>query len=86
MPEIEPSDDELLDLFLAATEVQRLELFADTARAAQISGLSRRTIQVWIDSGAIRAIPIGKKYQVYLTSLVKYLSQKVKAAALGSEI
>ena len=67
------SDQELLDLYLALSGKQRDEKFADTARAAEIAGLAQRTIQMWIETGAIRAILIGKKYRVSLDSLIDYL-------------
>ncbi|MCI0489968.1 MAG: helix-turn-helix domain-containing protein [Blastocatellia bacterium] len=67
------SDQELLDLYLALSGKQRDEKFADTARAAEIAGLARRTIQMWIEIGAIRAILIGKQYRVSIDSLTDYL-------------
>jgi excisionase family DNA binding protein len=67
------SDQELLDRYLAMSGKQRDEKFADTARAAEITGLAQRTIQMWIEIGAIRAVLIGKKYRVSLDSLTDYL-------------
>ncbi|HJQ71282.1 MAG TPA: hypothetical protein VKA70_20055 [Blastocatellia bacterium] len=76
-----PTDEELLRMYLNLPKKERSELFADTARAADLTDLSQRTIQLWIESGAIRAIPIGKKYQVYLESLGDYLKQEAKKRA-----
>ena len=73
---IDLSDQELLDLYLALSGNQRDEKFADTARAAEIAGLAQRTIQMWIEIGAIRAILIGKKYRVSLDSLTHYLKNR----------
>jgi excisionase family DNA binding protein len=73
-----PSDNELLELYLRLQANDRAARFADTARAAELVGLSRRTIQSWIDAGVIRAIPVGKKYQVCLESLRACLRQRLK--------
>ncbi len=54
---------DLLDMYLTLPHKQREQRFADTASAARITGLTQRTIQLWIEFGAIRAIPIGRKYR-----------------------
>ncbi len=64
---------ELLDLYLATPTKQRDEQFVSTADAAETAGISQRTIQFWIDSGALAAIRIGKNYRVSLDSLREYL-------------
>jgi excisionase family DNA binding protein len=66
---------ELLDLYLATPTKQREEQFLSTARAAEVADLSQRTIQFWIDSGALSAIRIGKNYRVSLDSLREYLQE-----------
>ena len=71
------TDDELLDLYLALPNKQRQEKFVDTAQAAEFAGISQRTIQLWIEIGTIRAVPIGKKYRVHLHSLREYLKTRV---------
>jgi excisionase family DNA binding protein len=63
----------MLDLYLATPDKQRDEQFVSTARAAEIAGLSQRTIEFWIDSGALFAIRIGKNYRVSRDSLREYL-------------
>jgi excisionase family DNA binding protein len=64
------TENDLLTLFLASPGKQREEQFADTARVAEMTGLSRRTIQIWIDIGLLQAIRLGrKKYQISLASL-----------------
>ncbi len=70
------STEQLLELDLRLPAKERAARFADTARCAAIVGVSQRTILVWIDSGMIRAIPIGKKYQVCLVSLRKHLKRR----------
>jgi excisionase family DNA binding protein len=62
-----------LDLYLATPSKQREEQFVTTARAAEINGLSQRTIEFWIDCGALSAIRIGKNYRVSCDSLREYL-------------
>lgn len=64
----------LYQSYLSATGEERGENFADTARAAEITGLSRRTILMWIETGKLVAIRIGKKHQVSLKSLNEYLT------------
>jgi excisionase family DNA binding protein len=73
----DPSHAELLTLYLAATVKQREAHFADTARAAEIAGLSRRTIQLWIDIGLLQALRIGRNYRVSLDSLRGYLESQI---------
>lgn len=68
-----PTEEELLNIFLSLHPAQRRTEFADTARTADIAGLSRRTIQGWIDTGLVLAVRVGKKYQVWLPSLRFYL-------------
>jgi excisionase family DNA binding protein len=63
----------LLDLYLATPTKQRDEQFLSTADTAELAGLSQRTIQLWIDSGALSAIRIGKNYRVSRDSLREYL-------------
>lgn len=76
-----PSHQDLLKMYLDLPKKERSNLFADTARAAELTDLSQRTIQFWIETGSIRAVPIGKKYQVYLESLRAYLEKQAKKAA-----
>lgn len=70
------SEEELLQLYLSLPRQLRGKRFADTASAAELTNLSQRTIQFWIETGAIRAVSIGKKYQVDLDSLVDYLKRR----------
>ncbi len=67
------TDRELLDLYLSLPPTARDEKFVDTAQAAEITGVSIRTIQLWIENGAVRAIVIGRKYRVVLDSLRAHL-------------
>ena len=75
------SDDELFDLYLSLPEKQREKKFASTERAAKIIGLSQRTIQLWVEAGLVRAVMIGRKYQVSLDSLKAYLKSRVDKSA-----
>ncbi len=74
-------NEELLNLYLTLPKRKREEKFADTARAAEIAGLSQRTIQLWIEIGSIKAIRIGKKYMVSLDSLMRYLRNQIDKLA-----
>lgn len=71
------TDTELLDFYLSLPPSLRAEKFVTTSQAAQITGVSIRTIQLWIESGAVRAIVIGRKYRVVLDSLRVHLKIQV---------
>lgn len=73
--------EELLEIYLTLPFKQREQRFADTASAAKITGLTQRTIQLWIEFGAIRAVPIGRKYKIDLVSLRAYLKSRVELQA-----
>jgi excisionase family DNA binding protein len=76
-PYAQVGDDELLRLYLTLSPTERDQRFVDTARAAQIVGLSRRTIQLWVEIGSIRALPIGRKYKVDLNSIKDFLERRI---------
>lgn len=71
------SDEQLLDFYLGLPSKERDGMFADTARAAEIVGLSQRTIQLWIEIGLIRALLLGGKYKICLQSLKNYLRSRM---------
>jgi len=71
------TDLDLLNQYLGATIKERETQFADTARTAEIAGLSQRTIQLWIDIGLLQALRIGKNYKVSLDSLRRYLESRI---------
>jgi excisionase family DNA binding protein len=73
---LQPSSDrDLLVLFLSLSKTERKNQFADTAQTAEIVGMSRRTVQLWIELGQIRAVRVGKKYHVHLDSVHGYLHE-----------
>jgi excisionase family DNA binding protein len=71
------TDAEVLHLYLSLPPASREKAFINTAQAAEITGLSMRTIQLWIESGAVRAIAIGRKYQIVLESLKAHLEGQI---------
>jgi excisionase family DNA binding protein len=71
------TDEELLELYLSLPPKRRAESFIDTAHAAEITGVSVRSIQLWIEIGAVRAIAVGGKYRVVLDSLKAYLKAQM---------
>ena len=75
----ESTDPDLLTLYLGVSPARRKQLFVGTASAAERIGVSQRTIQAWIDAGLIRAVPVGRKFQVELASLLGYLRRRVSA-------
>ncbi len=64
--------------WVALTVRDREAQFANTARAAAVAGVSRRTVLDWISEGKIRFTRIGKKYQVYLPSLLLFLEAQIE--------
>ncbi|HSE23942.1 MAG TPA: helix-turn-helix domain-containing protein [Pyrinomonadaceae bacterium] len=81
MPRESNGTNELLELYLSLSPKQRDLKFADTASAAKITGLTQRTIQLWIEFGVIAAIPIGRKYKIELDSLIAYLKSRIELQA-----
>ncbi len=71
------TDEELLELYLSLPKREREARFISTAQTAELAGLSVRTIQLWIESGALRAVAVGRKYRVDIASLREYLSLQV---------
>ena len=71
--EISLGDEELLSLYINLSENKREKTFASTTRAAQMLGISQRTIELWIETGVIRAVRIGRNYQIYFPSLKEHL-------------
>ncbi len=71
------TDEELLELYLSLPPKRRGESFTDTTHAAEITGVSVRSIQLWIESGAVRAIVVGGKYRIVLDSLKAYLKAQM---------
>lgn len=79
------SDEQLLELFLSMPAASRDQQFIDTARAAEMAGVSRRTIQIWAECRLIRALRIGKRYRVSLVTLREYLRTELSARPQSGE-
>jgi len=71
------TDAELLSLYLSLSPAPRETIFVNTAEAAEITGVSMRTIQLWVECGTVRAISIGRKYRIVLESLREYLRSQM---------
>ena len=69
-------DHELLEQYLALPAENRDQKFPNTAYAASMVGLSQRTIQFWVEIGAVRAVLIGRRYRVSIDSLREYLRRR----------
>jgi hypothetical protein len=52
-------------------------MFPGTMRAAKLVGISRRTIQFWVEIGKVEAISVGRKYKVHLESLLALIQSHV---------
>ena len=64
---------DLLDRWISMSPEKRSRTYVDTARAARIAGMSRRTILNWIHAGCIISLQIGKKHQILLRSLKTHI-------------
>jgi excisionase family DNA binding protein len=67
----------LLEQYLSLPEGLRKQRFPTTERAAELTGISRRTIQFWIESDDIKAIFVGKSYRIEVDSLMTFLKSRV---------
>jgi excisionase family DNA binding protein len=63
----------LWEIWISSSDSNRAELFIDSRAAAQMAGVTQRTIRLWIECGSISAIPIGKKLRIYAASLKQFL-------------
>ena len=74
---IDDAREGLLEQYLSLPEDQREQKFPTTERAAALTGMSRRTIQYWVEIKDIEAIFVGKICRVRLDSLMAYLKSRV---------
>jgi hypothetical protein len=72
------SDEELLQHYLDLPAAERDLQFADVLRAAQLTGLSPRTIQRWAKHRCIRAILIAERYRIEIESLYNYIKRRAR--------
>ena len=69
--------EHLLQLYLSLPADRREQAFPSTTRAAKLVGISRRTIQFWVEIGKVEAISVGRKYKVHLESLLALIQSHV---------
>ena len=69
--------EHLLQLYLSLPADRREQMFPGTMRAAKLVGISRRTIQFWVEIGKVEAISVGRKYKVHLESLLALIQSHV---------
>jgi len=74
---IDVTREDLLEQYLSLPEDQREQKFPTTERAAKLTGMSRRTIQFWVESDAIKAIFVGKNCRIEFDSLMTCLKSRV---------
>lgn len=67
------ANEELLERYLALAGENRDRAFLSTAGAAELTGKARRTIQFWVEIGAVEAVFIGNRCWISVDSLRKYL-------------
>ncbi|MGH9768800.1 MAG: helix-turn-helix domain-containing protein [Blastocatellia bacterium] len=75
--EIDDVRENLLEQYLSLPDDQREQKFPTTERAAKLTGMSRRTIQYWVEIRDIKAVFVGKICRVELDSLMTYLKRRV---------
>lgn len=74
---IDGSREDLLEQYLSLPEDQREQKFPTTERAAKLTGMSRRTIQYWVEIDEVEAIFVGKNCRVEFDSLMTCLKSRV---------
>jgi excisionase family DNA binding protein len=74
---IDDNREDLLELYLSLPDDQREQKFPTTERAAELTGMSRRTIQYWVEVKDIEAIFVGRICRIRLDSLMTYLKSRV---------
>lgn len=72
------TNEDLWRQYLSLPVNQREREFLSTAQAAKRMGVSSRTIQLWIEGGKIKAIPVGRKYKVHFGSLLAYIESRIR--------
>jgi excisionase family DNA binding protein len=72
-----PTGAELLNMYLSSPPAVREATFMTTAQAAEFTDVSMRTIQFWIESGAVRAVVVGRKYRILIQSLRDHIEGQV---------
>jgi hypothetical protein len=72
-------NEELLQHYLDLSAEERDMQFADVVRAAQLAGLSPRTIQRWAKHRHIRAVLVAERYRIEIKSLYNYIKKRARA-------
>lgn len=73
------SNEDLVQYYLNLPAQERDTRFASVFRAAEITGLSSRTIQRWAKERHIKAIFIAERYQIEIESLFNYIKRRARA-------
>jgi excisionase family DNA binding protein len=68
-------EDALVRLFLRLSPRERVAKFTTTSHAAELVGVSRRTIQLWVELGWLDAVRVGRRYQVSVASLEGHVNR-----------
>jgi excisionase family DNA binding protein len=72
---------DLVEMFLSTGAEGDKADFVDTAGAARMLRVSRRTVQAWIDEDRVKAVRVGKKYWLYVPSIRECLKRTDSSAA-----
>ncbi len=76
--DLKSADDVLVQRWFSLSEKERGEHFIESNTASRLAAVSQRTIRAWIEYGHIRAIRIGKKYQIELESIKQFIIRSTK--------
>ncbi|MEP7340519.1 MAG: helix-turn-helix domain-containing protein [Acidobacteriota bacterium] len=73
----------LLAIYVSLPPKEREKKFAGSERAAEIAGVSQRTIAKWINEGKIDSIFVANRHHVWLDSLLTHLEGHVEDDIAG---
>ena len=69
---------ELLDIYMSLRGKERDEKFITAEQAAEITGLTSRTIRKWINEGKIESLLFGDKHHIWMDSLRGHMQYLVE--------
>lgn len=71
--QFEDPQEKLLTLWFYCPASERDKQFMDTRAAAELVGVSQRTIRFWIESGCVQAVRIAEKYHIHRKLLESWI-------------
>ncbi len=71
--EISPTQEELLERFLALRGKAREAEFPSVADVAEMTGCNRNTVLKWINEGKVKAVKVSGRFRVWQPALNRHL-------------